>query len=249
MDNAGLNDVNPDELSGGKWICSFSHEKDPSGMGEYVLEIPAAGRYHLWARAVGGTGLAYRLDGAKDAVNVAVNKGKDEIAVSADGNPYYPGRIAWYDAGSVELTPGKHVITWYLGGLKDKDRYGGMDCFVLTTGDVHAQRQVQARREVAAADPRFPAGPGVGLRPAGRQARPCCRARSPLSQREGGRRARFHPPQPRRQQLPARRRPADPLLGGVSASAPQFDLACAETRRAVPGQARRQFHARWATIP
>lgn len=29
MDNAGLNDVNPDELSGGKWICSFSHEKEP----------------------------------------------------------------------------------------------------------------------------------------------------------------------------------------------------------------------------
>ena len=48
VDNAGLNNVNPNALSGGKWICSFSHEKDPSGMGEYVLEIPAAGRYHLW---------------------------------------------------------------------------------------------------------------------------------------------------------------------------------------------------------
>ena len=84
---------------------------------------------------MGGTGLAYRLDGANSAVNVAVDKGKDEIPVSADGNPFYPGRIAWYDAGSVELTAGKHVITWYLGGLKEKDRYGGMDCFVLTTGD------------------------------------------------------------------------------------------------------------------
>ena len=60
--------------------------------------------------------------------------GKDEISISADGNPFYPGRSAWYDAGSAELTPGKHVITWYLGGLKEKDRYGGMDCFVLTTG-------------------------------------------------------------------------------------------------------------------
>ena len=82
-----------------------------------------------------GTGLVYRLDSAKSAVNVADNKGKDEISISADGNPYYPGRIAWYDAGSVELTAGKHVIAWYLGGLKEKDRYGGMDCFVLTTGD------------------------------------------------------------------------------------------------------------------
>ena len=29
--NPGLNDVNPDELSGGAWICSFSHEKEPTG--------------------------------------------------------------------------------------------------------------------------------------------------------------------------------------------------------------------------
>ena len=34
----------------------------------------------------------------------------------------------------MDLTQGKHAITWYLGGLKEKDRWGGMDCFVLTTG-------------------------------------------------------------------------------------------------------------------
>ena len=39
VDNAGLNDVNPDELSGGKWICSFSHEKEPTGTAEYAVEI------------------------------------------------------------------------------------------------------------------------------------------------------------------------------------------------------------------
>ena len=38
VDNAGLNDVNPDELSGGKWICSFSHEKEPTGTAEYTVE-------------------------------------------------------------------------------------------------------------------------------------------------------------------------------------------------------------------
>ena len=32
------------------------------------------------------------------------------------------------------MTQGKHTITWYLGGLKEKVRWGGMDCFVLTTG-------------------------------------------------------------------------------------------------------------------
>lgn len=87
VDNAGLNDVNPDELSGGKWICSFSHEKEPTGTAEYAVEIPKAGRYRLWVRAAGGTGLAYGLDGAKDAVDVAINKGKDPIPVAADGNP------------------------------------------------------------------------------------------------------------------------------------------------------------------
>src|SRR5512136_1237901 len=66
VDNAGLNDVNPDELSGGRWICSFSHEKEPTGTAEYAVEVPVAGTYHLWVRAVGGTGLAYRVDDAKE---------------------------------------------------------------------------------------------------------------------------------------------------------------------------------------
>ena len=60
VDNAGLNAVNPDELSGGKWICSFSHEKDPSGMGEYALDITTAGRFRLSGagRARHGPGLS-----------------------------------------------------------------------------------------------------------------------------------------------------------------------------------------------
>ncbi|MGA2257178.1 MAG: hypothetical protein ABSG53_21195, partial [Thermoguttaceae bacterium] len=134
VDNSGLNDVNPDELSGGKWICSFSHEKEPTGTAEYAVEIPEAGHYHLWVRAVGGTGLAYRLDGAKNAMHVAIDKGINPIPVAADGNPFYPPQAAWYDLGTVALTRGKHTVTWYLGGLKEKVRWGGMDCFVLTTG-------------------------------------------------------------------------------------------------------------------
>jgi hypothetical protein len=31
VDNPGPDDVNPAELSGGKWICSFSHENEPTG--------------------------------------------------------------------------------------------------------------------------------------------------------------------------------------------------------------------------
>ena len=134
VDNAGLNDVNPDELSGGKWICSFSHEKELTGTAEYVVEIAEPGRYHLWVRAVGGTGLAYRLDGAKEAVTVAIDKGKNPIPVAADGNPFYPPTAAWFDLGTVDLFRGKHILTWYLGGLTEKVRWGGMDCFLLTTG-------------------------------------------------------------------------------------------------------------------
>ena len=135
VDNAGLNDVNPDELSGGQWICSFSHEKEASGTGEYAMEIPEAGRYRLWVRAVGGTGLAYRLDDAKDPVEVAVDKGKDPIPFAADGNPFWPPSGAWFDAGALELAQGRHTLIWYLGGLKAKERFGGLDCFVLARGE------------------------------------------------------------------------------------------------------------------
>ena len=134
VDNAPMNDVNPDALSGGKWICSFSHPGEPTGSGEYPIEAPTAGKYRVWVRAMPGSGMAYRVDGGKDAVDVAVDKGQDPIAISADANPYWPGQASWFDAGTVELTQGKHTLTWYLGGLKSPDRYAGMDCFVLTTG-------------------------------------------------------------------------------------------------------------------
>ena len=134
VDNPGLNDVNPDELSGGKWVCSFSHQNEPTGTAEYTIEIPKAGDYHLWVRAAGGTGLSYRLDDAKEAVDVDIRAGQDAIPIAADGNPFYPPRAEWFDLGTFKLTQGKHKITWHLGGLKAKDRWGGMDCFVLATG-------------------------------------------------------------------------------------------------------------------
>jgi hypothetical protein len=133
VDNAGLNDVNSDELSGRGWICSFSHDKEPTGTADYAVDIPQTGSYHLWVRAVSGTGLEYRVDDAKEAMVVAVDKGKDNIPIAADGNPGYPPTAAWYDLGALDLTQGKHTLTWYLGGQKEKVRWGGMDCFVLTT--------------------------------------------------------------------------------------------------------------------
>ena len=135
VDNPGLNDVNPDELSGGRWICSFSHENEPTGSGEYVVDVPQAGDYHLWVRAAAGTGLSYRLDDAKETVDVDIRKGQDAIPIAANGNPFYPPQAAWFDLGTLQLTAGKHRFTWYLGGVKEKIRWGGMDCFVLSTKD------------------------------------------------------------------------------------------------------------------
>ncbi len=134
--NQPMNNVNPDALSGGQWIAGWSHLNlgEPAGTAEYAVEIPAAGKYHVWARAMPGSGLAYRVDGAKDAVEVAVDKGLDPVPVSADANPFWPGDARWFDAGTVALTQGKHTIIWYLGGLKGNDRFAGLDCFVLTTG-------------------------------------------------------------------------------------------------------------------
>lgn len=133
VDNPGLNDVNPDELSGGRWICSFSHENEPTGTAEYTVEIRKAGDYRFWVRAVGGTGLSYRRDEAKEAIDVDIRKGQDAIPIAADGNPFYPPQAAWFDLGALRLKAGKHTFTWHLGGLKEKIRWGGMDCFVLTT--------------------------------------------------------------------------------------------------------------------
>ncbi len=85
---------------------------------------------------MGGTGLAYRVDGA--------NRRRERGGQQGEGRNLRLRRWKSVLSGTdrlvrrrarVELTAGKHVITWYLGGLKEKDRYGGMDCFVLTTGD------------------------------------------------------------------------------------------------------------------
>ena len=108
--NGPMDNVNPDALSGGKWICGWSHRGEPNGTAEYTMEIPTTGKYHVWARAMPGSGLAYRVDRAKDAVEVVIDKGQDPIPISADANPYWPGQASWFEAPAVELTQGKHTI-------------------------------------------------------------------------------------------------------------------------------------------
>ncbi len=132
--NAGLNAVDPDELSGGAWVSSFSEKQHPvAGSVECSFSVAREGKYRFWVRATFGTGISYQLDGTP-AVAVNGTKAKDEIAIAANGDPYWP-RIAWYDLGQVELKAGKHAVTWDLGGNKEPKRWAAVDCFVLTTGE------------------------------------------------------------------------------------------------------------------
>lgn len=134
VDNPGLNTINPYELSGGQWVCSFAHDPQPAGTVECAAEVPQAGKYHLWARGIAGTGLSYTLDGGPAPVEVDTKKGVDPISIAANGDPHYPPQAYWFDLGELDLTAGKHALTWSLGGAKDKNPWGGLDCFVLTTG-------------------------------------------------------------------------------------------------------------------
>jgi hypothetical protein len=162
--NAGLDNTNPDELAGGGWICGWAHEKSPPNTAKYTVDVPAAGKYQFWVRAVSGTGLEYVVDDKEPAV-VDVRKGVDPIPVSADGNPHWPGTIAWFRAGELDLAAGKHTFTWYLGGTKGKDRYAGMDCFVLAGAAFKPNGKYKPTEKAPTSMPAFEEGKAWDFKP------------------------------------------------------------------------------------
>jgi len=164
--NAGLNTVNPDELSGGAWISNWSHEKDPDGTAQYKVEIPQNGAYHLWVRAVMGTGLSYRLDHAAEPTVVDAKTGINSVPVAADGAPFYPPQAFWFDLGAMNLTAGQHEITWYLGGTTAKDRWGGIDCFLFTTGAFKPNGKYKPTDNAPAPMPAYASGAAWDFKPA-----------------------------------------------------------------------------------
>ena len=133
VDNEGLNKINPAELSAGGWLSSFTHDNAPAGTAEYSVEIAQAGAYHLWVRAAMGTGLSYRCDSG-EWQPIDGKKAVDTQYIASDGNWFWPPPVAWHDAGTVDLSGGNHTIAFLLGGTTAKDRYAGIDCFLLTTG-------------------------------------------------------------------------------------------------------------------
>ena len=136
VDNAGLNNINPYMLSGGKWLSSFTEgNMTETGSAEYAVDLPTDGKYHLWLHTVIGTGVSYQVDGGA-WVAINGNTAVDSDGTQKDGGLWWPPTIAWYNAGSIDFTVGKHTIGVLLGGVKQKDQaaYAALDCFVLTTG-------------------------------------------------------------------------------------------------------------------
>lgn len=142
--NAWFDAVMKNELSGGDFISSFSEKGQPTGTAEYVIEVSQAGQYHFWVRAnPRGTGLTYRLDqGEPVKINLSeANKKKgseskiiQQVNVALDARPD-ARYLVWTDAGTLELTAGKHTLAFSLGGEEQDKRFGALDCFVLTTGE------------------------------------------------------------------------------------------------------------------
>src|ERR1022692_4894232 len=61
--NAWFDAIDPQELSGGAQIASFSEKTQPAGWAEYDISIDSAGTYTFWLRANPCSGISYRLDG------------------------------------------------------------------------------------------------------------------------------------------------------------------------------------------
>ncbi len=95
--NQGLNNINPYAMSGGAWLSSFTEIGMPElGSAQYSVSIPSAGSYHLWVRAVVGTGLSYQVDGgAVTSINPAA--GVDSECTASDGSNAWPPTMFWYD--------------------------------------------------------------------------------------------------------------------------------------------------------
>ena len=161
--NAWFDAVDPQELSGGAQIANFSETDQPEGWVEYDVSIPAAGKYHLWLRANPCTGLNYRVDDGpvtpldqpalekqdKDHQNNPgyVRKVQQWFNVAADGT-HDARTMTWLGVGDLDLSEGRHVIRFSLGGDAPKTkRFAALDCFVLTTGGFKPNFQFKPGQE------------------------------------------------------------------------------------------------------
>lgn len=149
--NPWFDAVDPQELSGRAQLGNFSETNQPSGWAEYDLTFPTAGKYHFWLRGNPCSGLLYKLDGGdwltvdqkaleeEDRKNQHqpgyVRKVQQWWNVAADGS-LDARSMTWYNLPDLDLSEGKHVLRFSLGGeTPNTKRFAALDCFVFTTGE------------------------------------------------------------------------------------------------------------------
>jgi len=120
--------VDATELSGGAWMSHFN--QDSPGEASYDVELPAAGRYTLYARVNPvKSRLMYRFDEG-DWSAVPMSRATDRRNIAADGAPDLRF-IGWVEVGSFELERGVHRLTFR--AESESQHHGAIDCFVFTT--------------------------------------------------------------------------------------------------------------------
>lgn len=149
--NPWFDAVDPQELSGGGQIGNFSEEAQESGWAEYDVTLPSAGEWRFWLRANPCSGIQYKIDGGpwrafdakameqEDKANRRTRgytpKVQQRFNVAADGKAD-ARNMSWYNLDALNLSQGKHVLRFSLGGETPKTkRFAALDCFVLTQGE------------------------------------------------------------------------------------------------------------------
>jgi len=113
-------------LSGGLWVGRAAGWKGDAPFLEYEVQVPAAGRYELYARKFWKHG-PYRWrvgDGAWQSVD-------RDLAMLDSENLRPNWNVNWTYGGLVELSPGTHRLRIE---LTDPSSLAYFDCFVLTKG-------------------------------------------------------------------------------------------------------------------
>lgn len=123
-------DVVRQQLSGGDLLSHFSDER--SGEATCDFTAPAAGRYRLWLRANPvQSSLEWTLDDRDFAAVRWQGVCVDQTNVAADGKVDLRF-LAWVDLGEVELSSGRHRLSFRT--TSEKHHHGMVDCCCLTRG-------------------------------------------------------------------------------------------------------------------
>jgi len=117
-------------FSGRRWL---SHWDKQPGEAQFGLDIPSDGDYSVLVRGVMAARIKWRVDdGEWQRVDLS-GKGLQPV-VLGEG----PRRLAWKEYGKVKLSAGRHTFAFlaevHASGPQEGVAFGGLDCFVLSTG-------------------------------------------------------------------------------------------------------------------